>query len=434
MKISTIVFTSIIISTNVFATKTEDAKDKTVASFVEETRTVELGKLEQQISMAQSFIKDLENKSLVLLLGNTGAGKSTLANLLSDVDLEPGARGRLQLKDNANGLTMGSGCDSVTKYPQYLSSNLGHICDCPGFQDSDGPLVDIINATVLNKVLKHAKNFKVILVTSQSEIESTRGQSFKNVLQNIRMFSSDFRCSSVCLVINQVKDDWILSDLQGWLEENISDDTVKNWFENGRVIAIPRGENIDILSFMKTLYKDEIGKIVDSLDEKEYCKHDVEIRSALNFESKSKLKELWGLVLLTHLDTESSQWPTLSKAVSDPKNNEILRNFLRDHFKDSLKQSPNFEILNEICEEEFRNSWQNFYNASGPLSSALDVFISKRIYQQAKEAEEKERARRIRVESDLEDARAARRRAEQNYRTVYQDRVVYRDKHRCTIM
>lgn len=83
---------------------------------------------------------------IVLLVGNTGAGKSTIFNLLCGAEFEireKGLRNELIVKEGTKNYSlMMGGTKSITKEPIYhFNEKYNHlIIDFPGFKDTGGEI------------------------------------------------------------------------------------------------------------------------------------------------------------------------------------------------------------------------------------------------------------------------------------------------------
>lgn len=164
-------------------------------------------KIGQTLAQNQQIRVDLANKDITVVLGDTGAGKSTLINLLAGVPLRVNSRGELITKNENEGAKIGAGAKSVTKSPYYIdTADLGIVCDLPGFDDTDGAVDDVVNAAFIRQILVGARSVKSIFVTSSAEIEAVRGNAFKRLMDAMKMFSNaGFLDTSCLLVINKME-------------------------------------------------------------------------------------------------------------------------------------------------------------------------------------------------------------------------------------
>jgi len=115
-----------------------------------------IDKIEQGIKEIKKH-KD-EGKDITLVLGNTGSGKSVVANSLAGVQLDIVPRGKKDTKvevfDSSKPHSAIDEFSSKTSIPVRLVGKDEKIYwDCPGFEDSRGPEFDIPNAVFIEQLL-----------------------------------------------------------------------------------------------------------------------------------------------------------------------------------------------------------------------------------------------------------------------------------------
>ena len=135
-----------------------------------------------------------QNKEACLVLGNTGAGKSTFLNYMMGCKLKAVRPGELGLPgakkviivdpDSAIPAVMpvGHGRASATFLPQIeldSQNQYNAYCDCPGFEDTRGAEINIANSINIKKVLRQTSRVKAILLASYADISEDRGCSIK---------------------------------------------------------------------------------------------------------------------------------------------------------------------------------------------------------------------------------------------------------------
>ena len=171
--------------------------------------------IQRTLLQQKNMLDQVSGREIIVLMGNTGSGKSTLASLLADIPLRIDSSGRVV--QDTGVFTIGSGGRSITKYPTFVEIEGGvMVWDCPGFNDTEGAVDDVLAAAMIRDLLTKAASVKAVFVTSVPEIEAARGPLFNRLLRTIGMFEKQFFGSSL-VVINKVEaetaenPDWLKS-------------------------------------------------------------------------------------------------------------------------------------------------------------------------------------------------------------------------------
>ena len=155
---------------------------------------------------AQEELELARGRDCIVLLGEAGVGKSTLANAMcqgaeSMVEVDEDDNPVWNTRDGRHGVYLkpkkflrrggrrifqvGRGIESVTQYPQVAGLNGKVLCDCPGFGDVSGGRKDLINAMAIGTLLKKARRVKLCFLFSEGSLlsgVSGRQKSLKNML------------------------------------------------------------------------------------------------------------------------------------------------------------------------------------------------------------------------------------------------------------
>lgn len=143
---------------------------------------------DDSVSAILDYIK-IQDKNLVLatqsdvvlVLGITGSGKSTLTLLLTGAELEAkeidGAEGSFLIVDKNNKISGTSTTTSKTIVPDLMIEEMNGTAfyDCPGFGDSRGAKIDIAATFAIRKLLNFAESFKFIFTASYNSMQVAIG-------------------------------------------------------------------------------------------------------------------------------------------------------------------------------------------------------------------------------------------------------------------
>lgn len=140
---------------------------------------------------SSNVLTDQEEKG-ILLLGKTGAGKSTLANMMCGKDLEViyhERLGKLVIATNASNdkdiFKIAQEDKSETTLPNKARIGDVVLWDCPGFHDSAGIVQEIANAFYIKMLFENTKYIKCVLVVSESYVTQNRGIDFIDTVEHL---------------------------------------------------------------------------------------------------------------------------------------------------------------------------------------------------------------------------------------------------------
>ncbi|ETN98121.1 hypothetical protein RFI_39396, partial [Reticulomyxa filosa] len=124
---------------------------------------------------------EIKNKNVILFLGGTGTGKSTLIHYLAGstmekqmVDGKPHIAPTKIINKALHNVICSANEISETKYITAVPVNLKELgvlskkldnivlCDTPGFEDTNGPEVDVANCIGVIKALQTCKSVKPV--------------------------------------------------------------------------------------------------------------------------------------------------------------------------------------------------------------------------------------------------------------------------------
>lgn len=172
------------------------------------------------------LINSSEGKDIIVFMGATGSGKSTTLNFLNDIPMIKNAIYKNFINsDNPNSFFVSGGGSSQTLIPKYINHNNTDVFmyDFAGWEDNRGAIDNLIGAAFIKKIIESAKTCKIVFVTSEPDIESTRAESFKKFLLTAqKVFKShDLKTISRLIVTkadiiaSEAKWDYISQKLEG---------------------------------------------------------------------------------------------------------------------------------------------------------------------------------------------------------------------------
>lgn len=144
-----------------------------------------------------------ESKNAILVLGNTGAGKSTLALFLTEVELVSirGNGGTYLIKDMNEKISSESTIKSKTVFPELMVDNKTNtaLYDCPGFSDTRSTSYDIAATYFIKKIADHLESVKIIFVVSHTSLIKANdrhdfmrlAKHVTNLVKNIILLTKD---------------------------------------------------------------------------------------------------------------------------------------------------------------------------------------------------------------------------------------------------
>ena len=200
---------------------------------------LDLAKLYEMIKISTDKLGSQVEKNAILILGPTGAGKSTLTYLLANKPLRATVNEEgimiISSEEKLDGVVISAKKRSETQIPSKVIIKEDLVLwDCPGFTDTSDSQ-DIANAFYLQKVFEMTTSLKFVLVISEGQLHENRGSAFINILRHFgKLFknpnSLENKISLVISRANKTMKQYSLT-LNKILNENPTVNGLENWFK-----------------------------------------------------------------------------------------------------------------------------------------------------------------------------------------------------------
>jgi hypothetical protein len=118
-------------------------------------------------------------------------------------------------------MAIGHSMVSKTFLPQVVTdpNDLFTICDCPGFLDNRGAVINVANACNIRLCLTQADSVKVVILLNFNSLKADRARGFTDLLEILNhLFGNELESltDSVILGLNQVPSNLAKDDLKEW--------------------------------------------------------------------------------------------------------------------------------------------------------------------------------------------------------------------------
>ena len=136
--------------------------------------------------------RQAQGKSLVVVLGNTGAGKSCFVNLLQGCTFEVSKKDDYRMVIRKDSIIkeickIGHTNQSTTFAPQLskakesIGLNGFAFADCPGFLDNRGFEINIANAVNIKNTISSADTARVVVIINYHSLMADRGKGIADL-------------------------------------------------------------------------------------------------------------------------------------------------------------------------------------------------------------------------------------------------------------
>ncbi|XKL65629.1 hypothetical protein PGB90_009049 [Kerria lacca] len=191
------------------------SNNQTYSELTNSTSTEKIMEIFKLIELGENNIRN-DRKEIILILGVTGSGKTTLAHFLAAdnnnlISKEVGNVGEFIIEDKDDKIR--AGVVSKTVFPEIIldSETEMAFCDTPGFDDTRGTITDITATYFIKKIIRNVEKVKILLTVNYSSLRTgVDRKDFVNLinhtirnLKNIKKFEN-----SVALVATKVENSY----------------------------------------------------------------------------------------------------------------------------------------------------------------------------------------------------------------------------------
>jgi hypothetical protein len=166
-------------------------------TLLRQIRPFDIHELQLLVEKAREAAKSIEGQEILLLLGRTGSGKSTTIHFVSGSKMEKQSLDGLahiapvEIKNEIlQEVTTSPHAKSETRYIRAIPINFKDvgldrdggivICDTPGFEDTNGPEVDVANGLGVVEAVRKSKSVRPVVLISNKSV-GDRGELIKSL-------------------------------------------------------------------------------------------------------------------------------------------------------------------------------------------------------------------------------------------------------------
>lgn len=195
------------------------------------SRSFDMKLLRQSIVDGSRILELVKGKEVVMVVGKTGTGKSTLMQALAGKKMSESAYTTIKFgetiekyvfvaEDPLAGFEIGHVKSSKTRHMNgYAAKYKGKdgtmqeliYIDSPGFEDTEGPEIDIATSAMMSQIANRCHRLRFVILINYVSLLEDRGGAIRGVLKLVRNFVRNFEESKQCFMFlfthtNEIKD------------------------------------------------------------------------------------------------------------------------------------------------------------------------------------------------------------------------------------
>lgn len=312
--------------------------------------------VQKSLIFYERLLNESNEKNIVLLLGRTGAGKSTLINYLCKKALEVNDLNDIVLKDSTDleAAAIGTKSESETQCPKALVTESNDLLfDIPGIASTGNTSSHLMDSIFIREIVLRASAVKFIFVIGEEEFISDKSKCVSDFFEKMKtMFDIDFDKILKFSVIVLTK--WTKKRAQplSFCKEKLAPvdfDLINKWFSLNRVFLFDRpssdridqGQRDPIITTFRLLNAEKILTCDTS--------------HIFSYTREEKIKNLFGFLLekdFKYIYREPEDDIALMRKFVDIPNDEHFE-FFKKKFDDSLVNSTLISYAKDIYLEVF---------------------------------------------------------------------------------
>lgn len=213
---------------------------------------------------------DAKDKDIVVFLGNTKAGKSTVINYIIGNPLQAVWSEELEKyvlkkeKEDSRGPKIGLNSGSETTRPTGWNSELiGVIFDTPGFGDNRGEDQDIINALSIKNLLQVVRSAKFVLISDFADLYGESTNKFISLIQTTQRMIPDTLVSGISIIFTKVNEKFTVEKVSKLMSNKIKGNAlVEHFIKNKESIGITKRYTEADVGKPILFKDDDIGNVI----------------------------------------------------------------------------------------------------------------------------------------------------------------------------